>query len=148
MEFSKNIISELKKAGWNPQRKIEITKIIEYLNEEGYKLNEYAKDVIAQFGFLEMEHPSYRVENSTEKLHFNPIRACDHIYRERVEEYEYKIGESLVVIGEAYDEHLILMISDRGHVYGGYDGYLTILGDSIDSALEAIFLSKETVEIV
>jgi hypothetical protein len=144
MSIARDIALLIKKYGWDPERRIDTTEIVKVLNNEGYQVNHYALEVIEQFGNLEFQHPSFKIKNQTEKMHFNPLRACDHIYREKVEEYESRIGESLVVIGEAYNEHLILMASDSGNIYGGYDDYLTLLGNSIEDALKAIFYSKET----
>jgi hypothetical protein len=147
MKFSKDIVLKLEEFGWSPQRKIDTTDIIKSLIQEGYKLNKYALKIIEQFGNLEFKQPAFKKEGETEKLHFNSLRASDHIYREKVEEYEIRVGDYLVVIGEAYNEHLILMVSDKGVVYGGYDEYLTLLGSSFEAAIEALFYSKETKEI-
>ncbi|MCL2141886.1 MAG: SUKH-3 domain-containing protein [Methanimicrococcus sp.] len=147
VNLSRDIAVIMEKYGWNPKRRIDTAEIVKILSDEGYQLNKYALEVIEQFGNLELEHPSYKIKNQTEKLHFNPLKACEGIYREKVEEYESRIGESLVVIGEAYNEHLTLMVSDNGSIYGGYDDFLVRLGNSIEDALETIYYSKEVEEI-
>jgi hypothetical protein len=147
MNIPRDIAVKMEKYGWHPQRKIDTTKIVGSLSDEGYQLNRFALETIEQFGNLEFEHPSLKVRDREKRMHFNPLRACDRIYREKVEEYELRIGESLVVVGEAYDGHLTLMVSDSGKVYGGYDNFLTLLGSSVEDALETIFYSKESKEV-
>ena len=147
MNISKDISEKIEKYGWSPERKIDTTEIIKALKEEGYHISEYALKVIEQFGNLELEQPAFRVKNETEKIHLNPLRASTRIYRDRVSEYEERTDESLVVIGEAYNGHLTLMVSSSGKVYGGYDNYLNRLGNSFEEALESIYYSKEAEEI-
>jgi len=106
MNFAKVISDELKKKGWNSERKIDLKEIMNTLNEEGYEINDNCIKFFEQFGMLEFEHPAYRVKNQNERIHFNPLESCGHIYREKVEIYELRIGESLVVIGEAYNGNL------------------------------------------
>jgi len=147
MNVSKNISDALKKSGWHPQRKVNADEIVSVLSEEGYSLNELEVDFFENFAFLEIEHPAFRVEGQFDRMHLNPIEACANIYRERVETYENRTGESLVVIGEIYSGHLTLMLSHSGKVYGGYDNFLTLLGESFEAALENIFNKRESNEI-
>ena len=147
MNISKNILDELEKKGWYPQRKINIDEIVRVLHEEGYDLNKYALNFFEQFAFLEFEHPAFRIEGKFDKIHFNPLETCENIYREKVETYENRIGESLVVIGEAYNGYLTLMISNSGKIYGAYDDFLTLKGESLEIALENFFNGIKTEEI-
>lgn len=80
-------------------------------------------------------------------MHFDPLRAINNIYRERVEVYEEQIFESLVVIGEAYSEHLTLMISESGKIYGAFDDYLTLLGCNYYEAINVLCSGSETVQL-
>ena len=147
MDLPSDIQMWLEKYGWYPQRKIGITEIIKILTDEGYQLNKYAIEIIERYGNLEILHPSFKVKDKNETMHLNPLTACNHIYREKVEDYESRTKESLVVIGEAYNGYLVLMVSDNGSIYGGYDDYLTLLGKSFSEALDAILNSKETAVI-
>ena len=147
MNISKEIATELEKSGWTLNRKIDTTEILKVLKEERYDLNSKVIEFIENFGNLELEHPAFRTIGRIEKMHFKPLRASSGIVREKVEEYEERTGEVLVVIGEAYNENLLLMLSHTGKMYGAFDGYLTLLGNSINEGLESIFYSKETIEI-
>ena len=97
-------------------------EIVKVLTAEGYVLNANVLEFIQNFANLELDIPAFRVEGKTDKLHFNLIKACEGIYPEKVkEEYEPRVGEALVVLGQAYSEHLTLMFSQSGKIYGAYD---------------------------
>ena len=147
MALCKKAEQYLKDAGWKPKHEKDINIYTKGLELEGYTINNYAKDFLREFGGLEAKQPAFRVPNEFDKLHFDPLKASAQIYRERVETYEERTGESLVVVGEAYNEHLILMISDSGKMYGAYDNYLTLLGRNWTEALNSMYQCEQTDEI-
>ncbi|MFI8709564.1 SUKH-3 domain-containing protein [Bacillus sp. NPDC077411] len=145
--LSKEIEFYLRQGGWMSNRETDISPFTTILEEEGYFVSEASQEFLKQFGGLVLNQPAFKILNELEKLHFDPILICEHVYRERVETYEERVEEPLVVIGEAYNEQLILMMSPSGKIYGGYDDYLTILGDNYDEAFEALYHPKDTPEI-
>jgi len=147
MNITRRVTEKLLKSGWTSQRKINIEEILGILSSEGYKAGKHTLSILENFGNLEFEHPAFRVENELQKLHFNPIQACENIYRENVEDYEKRVGESLVVIGEAYDGYMTMMVSETGKIYGGYDDDLSFFGNSLAEALEVIYFTKEIKKI-
>jgi hypothetical protein len=144
MKLSEKTKEILLRAGWDELRQINISEHVLFLKSEGYTITESAKKFIAEFGDLEIIHPAYRVKNENDKTHFNPSVAANHIYYERVETYEQKIREKLVVVGEAFNEHLILMISESGKFFGAYDDYLTLLGNDTYEGINSICEGKDT----
>lgn len=142
--LSKVAIEAVMKSGWTVDRKISIDHYEKALKDELYILNEHIAEFLSQFGALEVTIPAYRDPKKSDCFHLDPLRAINHIYRERVETYEEHVKESLVVIGEAYSEHLTLMMSESGKVYGAYDDYLTLLGCNGFEALESLCCGKET----
>jgi hypothetical protein len=147
VKISNKVIECLKKSGWNSSRNIDITIYEEALKIEGYKLSESIIEFLKQFGGMDIIVPAFRVPNAFDKTHFDPIKAIRAIYRGNVEEYEKRVGESMVLIGEAYNRHLVLLMSESGKIYGAYDDYLTKLGDNSYEALNALCESKETPEV-
>jgi hypothetical protein len=147
MKISNTTLKFLEKSGWNSCRNIDITIYQEAHEAEGYKLSNIAEEFLKQFGGIEIVHPAFRVPNAFDKTHFDPIKAIRAIYRGNVEEYEERVGESMVLIGEAYNRHLVLLMSESGKIYGAYDDYLTKLGDNSYEALNALCESKETPEV-
>lgn len=147
MELSQATKKIFEKAGWTPWRQMNIEPYIEALVTDGYEIFDKANDFLIEFGGLEVIHPAYKVHNEMDGLHFNPIRAIEGIYHERVETYEVRIGEKLVVIGEGYNGQLVLLISESGKIFGAYDDYLTCLGNNTFEALEALCENKETPQV-
>lgn len=147
MELSQSTKKILENAGWNSLRHIDIQPYQEALSLDGYEISDKAKTFFAEFGGLELVHPAYRVSNEIDHTHFDPLRAISGICHERVETYEERIGEKLVVIGEGYNEQLVLLISESGRIFGAYDDFLTCLGNNTFEALDAICQRKETPKI-
>ncbi|WP_176560085.1 SUKH-3 domain-containing protein [Brevibacillus dissolubilis] len=137
----------LRKAGWQPDRKIDITDYISVLENEGYTLFPAAIEFLTEFGGLKVTHPHHMVKKSDDFFQTNASVAAEDIWRERVETYEERIGESLVVIGQAYKTHMTMMISPTGRVFAAYDDLLILLGNSPAEALEILCEGKETKEI-
>jgi hypothetical protein len=55
--FSEETKMVLRKNGWTQERKIDITKFVEYLENEGYVVFEKVRDFLSRFGgglFLQM----------------------------------------------------------------------------------------------
>jgi len=50
-------------------------------------------------------------------------------------------------LAEMHNEHMILMVSDRGQLYGAYDGYLCCYGGASDDGLDAALLNLPITEI-
>lgn len=46
------VIKILKKAGWNKRRKVDITRWVELLLDEGYTFFPYAGEILEEFGWL------------------------------------------------------------------------------------------------
>ncbi|MDR2492186.1 MAG: SUKH-3 domain-containing protein [Coriobacteriales bacterium] len=134
-------------AGWDESRRVDIAAYVDRLEEEGYAVNPFAEEFLSRFGGLELLQPLYNRENKFEKLYFDPLRACDEIYREKVETYEGRTGESLVVVGMAYNEYYVLMVSDTGKMYGAYDNFLALVGNTYEEALDTMFLCREMPEV-
>ena len=55
---------------------------------------------------------------------------------EWIAHYEYRIKMSLVPIGYSNHEHLMLMQSDEGGLYGAFDDFLCALGSEVDEMIE------------
>ncbi|WP_336785881.1 SUKH-3 domain-containing protein [Paenibacillus sp. MMO-177] len=148
MEFSIKTMEILHSSGWSATYKVDVSEYIKALKEEFYLVNELIINFLTQYGGMVIEHPAYRVPNKTTSFHFNPNKAINHINKERVETYEERINSALVVIGEAYNEHLFLMMTPSGEIYGALDDYLTFLGNNPIEAIEALCEGKETPEIL
>lgn len=147
MHFTEKTKKALLEAGWYEGRKIDISEYEEVLISEGYPLNDKTKDFLMEFGGLEVTHDAYVMPDETDYFHFDPIIATDNVMRKTVSKYEERIGRSVDVIGEAFSSHMVLMMDYEGKIYGGYDSFLTCLGENLYEAINNLCEGKETEEI-
>lgn len=137
----------LLKSGWFQGRNIDTTYFEKGLTDEGYLLSSQVVSFLKEFGGLVVDHPHHAVSNEMAQFQLNPLRATEGIYREKVECYEKRDGEGLVTVGEAYNEHMVILMSSTGKVLAAYDDVLILLGLDPLGALEALCESKETPSI-
>jgi hypothetical protein len=57
--------------------------------------------------------------------------------------YSKIVGSPLSVIGEASRGYLLLMMDERGRVFGGYDDVFLLIGTSGKDAIEALASGRE-----
>ena len=142
MNFSKETKATLLKAGWYESRHIDIEKYKMTLILEGYVSNDLVNGFLTEFGGIEVTHSAFLAKGKLDTFHFDVIRAIEGVYRECVETYEQKVGESLAVVGEAYSNHLVLLMSISGKFYGAFDDVLILIGNNKFEALEALCSNK------
>ena len=133
---------------WSESRKVDPTPFVVALEKEGYRVFPLALSFIENFGGLCGKKPGYRVNGSWKEVHFDPRRAIQNVYRERVVDYESRVGESLVLVGESDDMHMALLISETGRMLAGYDDELFLLGDDPIEGLNALLENKEALRIL
>ncbi|WP_458121864.1 SUKH-3 domain-containing protein [Paenibacillus sp. Z6-24] len=136
----------LLQAGWNPNNKVELTETIKFLEEMGYQIFDPVVDTLRLFGGVEykFKHP----DGSLETFHFNPEEVVgDYYEKEDFEEFEERVKEPLIIIGEAYRGNLIMFISKSGKVFGKNGYSLFKFGDDIYEALDTLCLFRKPEEI-
>ncbi|MHA7966427.1 SUKH-3 domain-containing protein [Paenibacillus sp. CAU 1782] len=146
MDLAETTKQMLIQAGWEPGERVDIDHAVRFLEGMGYEVPEAVKEALSRFGgkIFEVTHP----EGHMERFHFCPdIAAGDYYEKEDFEEFEDLVKESLLIIGEAYREHVILLISESGKIYGKNGGSLSKLGDTIFDALDTFCLFKSTEEV-
>ena len=146
MKISGPAYKYLTTMGWSESRRVDSTQAISALEDDGYRLFPAAHEFLASLSGLEGDMPSFR-SGGTERIHFKPDSAILNIYRERVETYEQRVGESLVVIGEANNGHMVLLLSETGRMFGGNDDFLCELGSSMADGLRSLFEGREGIEV-
>ncbi|KGA81065.1 hypothetical protein KQ41_19815 [Lysinibacillus fusiformis] len=137
----------LLQAGWNPNNKVELTETVKFLEAMGYQVFNAAVDALSQFGGVQykFKHP----DGSLETFNFSPEEAIgDYYEKEDFEEFEVRVKEALVVIGEAYRGNLIMFISISGKVFGKNGYSIFKFGDDMFEALDTLCLFRKPAEIV
>jgi hypothetical protein len=133
-------------AGWNPNNKADLTETVKFLEAMGYQVFDSLIDALRVFGGSEykFKHP----DGSMETFMFSPEEAVgDYYEKEDFEEFETRVKEPLVVIGEAYRGNLIMFMSKSGKVYGKNGYSLFKFGDNIFEALDTLCLFRKPEEV-
>lgn len=147
MKISNKVMEVLENSGWDSSRNIDTLIYEKALKSEGYKIYEPVLKFLKQFGGMEIIIPAFRRPDAIDKVYIDPIRAINGIYRGNVIEYEERVGESMAVIGETYNEQLVLLISESGKFYVAFDDFLAKLGDNVYEALDTFCESKQPEEV-
>ena len=132
---SKHIQKVLEENGWYEGRKYDITFWVLELEEEGYKLNEYAKLVLKELGNIYVREKSTEMYVSA-TFDFNPYNSASGEY-DRLEEFESASKDKMFPIGALQD--YILYAGESKKIYLGDWNSLYIVGGSIEEYLENIF---------
>ncbi|WP_334073564.1 MULTISPECIES: SUKH-3 domain-containing protein [Paenibacillus] len=136
----------LHQAGWSPDTSIDITPTVKFLEAMGYEVFDAVLETLSLFGGREIKfaHP----DGSWETFHFSPeVAVGDYYEKEDFEEFEERVKEPLIVVGEAYRGHFILLISKSGKVFGKNGASLYKFGDSIYEALDTLCLFRKPEEV-
>lgn len=138
----------LKNSGWHEGRSLNKNEIIKQVIEEGYPILEKAISFMQSFGglLIHFDNLLNGIKNDTVNLDFENATHIES--REKVENrYVPRIKKELCLIGSAYRDNLILLMSADGYVYGAYENYLCLISATGEGALESIILNKNFIEI-
>lgn len=137
-EFSNQTTKSLKESGWYPERHIDIEQYKDSILNSDYKFFPKVEAFLRQYGGLLIK---FKVRNGIEtSLNFDTIQAVEDIDPIWVQVNYYNLLKKtdLCVIGQAYTDHMTLMMDEDGRVYGGFDDYLCFIANSGEEAIEAI----------
>lgn len=114
------IVSFLKKNGWNQERYFNPTIWIDMLINEGYKCNAHAVRILESFGGLEFSKDREKnYKHSSWEFDFNAYDAGSGEF-DRIEVFEKSVNESLFPLGMIYQD--FLYVGESGVIYvGSYD---------------------------
>lgn len=147
MKFEKTTYDFLRKLGWSEHRSVDPAPFLACLLAHGYVRFSQAKQFFQRFGGLAGDMPAYRVAGAFDRIDFDPARTIACTCRETVLAYEARVHEKLVVIGMAYNGHLVLLLSESGRVYGGYDDHLCLIGTDVQDAMSNLFDRRQMTEV-
>ncbi|MED4534003.1 SUKH-3 domain-containing protein [Metabacillus fastidiosus] len=145
-KLSGKTINILEELGWNQNSKVDLTETVRFLETMGYQIFNPVIEVLSIFGGVKykFKHPN----GSLETFHFSPEEAVgDYYEKEDFEEFEQRVKEPLVVVGEAYRGNLIMFVSKSGKVFGKNGYSLYKFGDNIFEALHTLCLFRKPEEI-
>lgn len=127
--FSKKTMNILKQAGWYPNRRVNITEILNIAAKEGIYFDENIQSFLYEFEGLEFHYPdgkhlfSFAAYLSPNLIHINNMT-----------------GENSLTIGSIPD--LLLVIGESGKMYGftyfNCKAHIYELGECYDEGIEFV----------
>lgn len=100
-EMSKYVQKVLIRSGWYPERKYDTTFWVSNLEQEGYRLNEYANLILKELGNIYVREQSTEMHVSA-TFDFNPYDSASEEY-DRIEEFELASKDKIFPIGSLQD---------------------------------------------
>ncbi|PTR01008.1 SUKH-3 immunity protein of toxin-antitoxin system [Mucilaginibacter yixingensis] len=145
--FSPQTLIILKESGWHAGRQVDISVFEESLLKDGFTLFPIAASFLAEFGDLDIVF-SNRIGQKA-NFHFNVKKAVEEVDPLWAQQdYYRRLGDKqLCVIGQAYTDHMTLMMSETGEVYGGFDDFLCKIANSGVDAIKRICDNERAEEI-
>jgi hypothetical protein len=145
--FSIEVRKKLVESLWYEGRKID-TGAFKFVSlRNGYFWTENVRHFLEEFGNLKIA--INRESIGTDFFHFDVVKAMNDFDPRWIKEnYSRRLnGTQLCVIGQAFSNHLTLMMSEDGKVYGGFDDFLTLLGGDGRQAIENICKGEKGTEV-
>jgi len=138
----------LEKAGWHEGRKLNYEYISEMVGTEGYAQMPNVISFLQEFLDIKILFKNKRNGLKNDDINFSFKEATNLVVPERInEDYAQRIGKEICLIGSAYREHMVLMMSNDGFVYAGYDNFLCKVADSGNEAIKSIIYDYDFVTI-
>lgn len=138
----------LRAAGWDSNRRLDTAPVIAAMTREGYTVFPVVNDFLATFGNLSLSYPHYRNPTLTDRCHFDAALAAQNVFTEHVSYWSDRIGAPLCPVGEAFNDHMTVLMAQNGAVYGGFEETLVKLGNSGYEALNTLCEGGEPESIV
>ena len=127
---------------------MEANMITNILEKEGYSVLDNVVRFLQEFWDLTIYFENKRSGLKDDDISFLFEKATHWVAPERVrDDYSVRVGGELCLIGAAYRDYFVLMMSNDGSIYGAYENYLCKIGDSGYGAIEAIIFDYDFIEI-
>ncbi len=148
MTEEKKILEVLRQLGWVENKTNTRDDIISMIQKENYPVFDAVVDFLQLFLDSVIYFENKRNGLKNDDINFSFERATNLEVPERVNgSYARRVGKKLCLIGSAYREHMVLMMSEDGYVYGGYDDFLCEISNTGLGSIEAIIYDYDFIEI-
>lgn len=123
----------LRKAGWVPGRRVEVTDALTELGEAGHHVVAPAREILAEYsGLVVMSVDGRRSINIDGRV---AARSADLGW---CEAYAEGIGRAVTPVGEY--SHMTLVIDEAGAFWGGFDADYGFMGDDIADVVHGLLI--------
>ncbi|MFD7029793.1 SUKH-3 domain-containing protein [Streptomyces sp. NPDC059917] len=138
-------IQVLSDSGWDPQRKMDVSRWMEVFRQEGYAPSLRAEEVLSTLGGLSVEpvNKTGPYFSNDEPFSFDPI-SCGN-QRGMALEIEQALGGRYFPIGEWLSYSSVFM-EDGGAVVAAGLGWIWSMGSSFEEALELAIYADRPLE--
>ncbi|MCU0390623.1 MAG: SUKH-3 domain-containing protein [Thermoflexibacter sp.] len=146
--YTNEIKTILLNSKWREGRKVWIYKEKMCLAIEKYILTPKVEIFLQEYSGLSIYFKT--ISEQQDFFHFDVCKVIEEFDKRWIDEdYINRISTSnLCVIGQAYSNHLTLLMDELGTVYGGYDDLLYLIGKSGEEAIENLITKKGIIEIM
>jgi SUKH-3 immunity protein len=138
----------VEKAGWTPDRRVDIETWTAELVSEGYFVSSLAREILANFGGLTVipppDVPEAQYGNSP--LRFYPVDAGGGLH-ERYAELELDLGHRMTPLVDMGGDYIVLLLDD-GRVVCDSSFALELLADNFPEALDLLVRRYRRPEIL
>lgn len=124
---------------WYPSRHVDTAAVESFWEQSGVEASEAARKFAAEFDGVVFDYPRHPVDGGVHYCALDAVRATRSIHPETRRSYEGRVLESLCPIGISASGHLILLMGTSGRVFGGYDAFLALYGESGRQAISNTF---------
>jgi hypothetical protein len=124
------------RAGWTPDRRVDIREWVIELTNQGYSFSELAENILTSFGGL-VVRPAPDAPEATwgsDAIVFDPMEAGDGMY-ERYKQQELILGHRISPLASWGGESSIMLLDD-GCVVADSSFGLQLLGKTFPEALD------------
>lgn len=142
-----DLLHMLRRAGWFPNRRVDVQYALPILQENGSEAHETALGFLREYASLTLTFPHARISGVMDDVHIDPVLASLHVGPGWAEHYSERLGEPLCVVGEAYRGNMVMLVAPSGKTVLGRDELLLLAGESPLEALRRIVLDEEMPEI-
>jgi hypothetical protein len=148
MNIDPKVYNILKKSGWYENRELDEEEIAKKIKDEGYPVMKSVLSFMKNFEGLVIKFDNLQngLKDDTINLDFEQATHIETPGKIR-KSYLPRIQKELCLLGTAYRDHLILLMSEDGYVYGAFENYFCLIEKTGIGALEAIILNKDFEEI-
>lgn len=143
MSFSDRAYSVLAAAGWSPERAIDISDQVAALEGDGYTVFDSVRAFLARFGRMVLEYAHYKDPTRPDRATLDAVEAAAGVFPETVSSWSAALGQGVCPIGQAFSDHMTLVMAADGSVYAGYDDTLVRVGRSGEEAIENLTTGAE-----
>lgn len=122
----------LEGAGWRPDRVVDLAPHRSALLAAGYAIWPALIGFIQTYAGLTIAFERNQREDA---IWFDPSAAVKWADERSVKAYEQRLRSRLAPVGYAYHDHMLLLASEGGQLFGAYDHFVAQLGSTAADAV-------------